>query len=86
MKPPEQDKTNEPADLPPAEDVLPQLNDSDLSAPSNPSCPICDSPVQKDSEFFPFCSKQCRLIDFGKWMGGDYMVSRPIDQSDLDEV
>lgn len=54
--------------------------------PSQTQCPICKVKVSKEDEYFPFCSKRCRLIDFGKWMGGDYMVSRPIDQSDLDEV
>jgi endogenous inhibitor of DNA gyrase (YacG/DUF329 family) len=23
---------------------------------------------------FPFCSDRCRLLDLGKWLGGDYRV------------
>ena len=50
-------------------------------------CPICGKVVRDDdSAIFPFCSDRCRTIDLGKWLGGDYVISRPIDQSDLDEV
>ena len=48
-------------------------------------CPICGKPVTKEDETFPFCSKRCRTIDLGKWLGGDYMISRKIEESDLDE-
>ena len=34
---------------------------------------------------FPFCSKRCRQIDLGKWLGGNYVISRPIEQNDLEE-
>jgi uncharacterized protein len=48
-------------------------------------CPICKQPVSADATAFPFCSPRCRQIDLGKWLNGDYVVSRPIEQSDLDE-
>ncbi|MCC5831282.1 MAG: DNA gyrase inhibitor YacG [Phycisphaeraceae bacterium] len=48
-------------------------------------CPICRKPVEVRGKEFPFCSSRCRMIDLGKWLGGDYLVSRPIEQSDLDE-
>jgi len=48
-------------------------------------CPICKGPVADDSQAFPFCSKRCRTIDLGKWIKGDYVVSRPIEEEDLDQ-
>jgi len=47
-------------------------------------CPICDQPRQTDA-FAPFCSQRCRQIDLGRWLDGRYVVSRPIEHSDLDE-
>lgn len=49
-------------------------------------CPICGKPVAVEEERFPFCSKRCRTIDLGRWISGNYVISRPIDQSDLEEV
>lgn len=48
-------------------------------------CLICGASAQRVSKHFPFCSKRCRLIDLGKWLGGDYRISRTIEQSDLEE-
>jgi len=48
-------------------------------------CPICREPVEPGSEHAPFCSKRCRQIDLGKWLGGDYTISRPVEERDLDE-
>jgi len=43
-------------------------------------CPCCNKPLGKDgSEFFPFCSQQCRLIDLNQWLEGRFKVSRPLD-------
>jgi uncharacterized protein len=41
-------------------------------------CPICKQPVASGSADFPFCSERCRLIDLGKWAGGQYVVSSPV--------
>lgn len=48
-------------------------------------CPICREPVHADSEQFPFCSARCRKIDLGRWVDGDYRISRPIEEADLDD-
>jgi len=50
-------------------------------------CPICKKPVPagEQAQHFPFCSKRCRQIDLGKWFQGDYQISRPIEQRDLEE-
>jgi endogenous inhibitor of DNA gyrase (YacG/DUF329 family) len=26
----------------------------------------------------PFCSRRCRLIDLGKWLGGEHVISEPL--------
>ncbi len=47
------------------------------------TCPICSSAMPGDwSEYpdYPFCTKRCRLIDLGRWLGEDYRV--PEKQSD----
>ena len=41
-------------------------------------CPICDAPMPASPvEYpdFPFCSKRCRVIDLGRWLGEDYKVA-----------
>jgi endogenous inhibitor of DNA gyrase (YacG/DUF329 family) len=51
-------------------------------------CPTCKNPVnpvEPGAEFYPFCCKRCRQIDLGRWLQGDYVISRPIEQSDLEE-
>ena len=41
-------------------------------------CPVCQAwfePEQSDS--MPFCSKRCRTIDLGRWLGEAYAVPVP---------
>lgn len=48
-------------------------------------CPICKKAVAgpKENEAFPFCSARYRLIDLGKWLGGDYVVAgKPEENED----
>jgi endogenous inhibitor of DNA gyrase (YacG/DUF329 family) len=44
----------------------------------NTRCPICDRPMQGDGSAnwpqSPFCSKRCRTIDLGRWLGGTYAI------------
>lgn len=44
------------------------------------SCPTCNDEVvwQPESEFRPFCSKRCQLIDLGDWAEENHKVSQPI--------
>lgn len=49
------------------------------------TCPICKATVTQDIPTYPFCTTRCRTIDLGRWLGGDYKISRPIEQSDLEE-
>jgi len=32
----------------------------------------------RDEPFGPFCSERCKIIDLGKWLGGEYRISSPL--------
>jgi endogenous inhibitor of DNA gyrase (YacG/DUF329 family) len=43
-------------------------------------CPICDAAMpgnRKDYPDYPFCSRRCRLVDLGRWLGEGYRVGGP---------
>ena len=48
-------------------------------------CPICKKEVAPTSEFLPFCGERCKLIDLGNWASEKYVISTPIQESDLPE-
>ena len=50
-----------------------------------PRCPICNAPADPDAQTFPFCSDRCQKIDLGKWLDGKYIISRSIEEDDLEE-
>ena len=42
-------------------------------------CPTC----RKKGDWFagafgPFCSHRCKLVDLGKWLGEEHMISEPL--------
>jgi hypothetical protein len=43
-------------------------------------CPTCGESVvwNTSSEFRPFCSKRCQLIDLGEWADESHKISTPI--------
>jgi len=48
-------------------------------------CPICNKTIagRLENEAFPFCSPRCRLIDLGKWLGGNYRIAgKPEENED----
>jgi endogenous inhibitor of DNA gyrase (YacG/DUF329 family) len=52
-------------------------------------CPICDrwmpGPGPKEWPEWPFCSKRCKTIDLGRWLGESYRIAEPMPQgTDLD--
>jgi uncharacterized protein len=49
-------------------------------------CPICRKVVSPDSEFIPFCSDRCRIIDLGNWASEKYVISTPADPQVLEDV
>ena len=48
-------------------------------------CPICREKLAADTAHAPFCSARCKTIDLAKWADGDYKISRPIEEADLDQ-
>ena len=44
--------------------------------PKTLRCPICGKPAapRPQNRSAPFCSDRCRLLDLGKWLGGDYVI------------
>jgi endogenous inhibitor of DNA gyrase (YacG/DUF329 family) len=49
-------------------------------------CPTCG----KTSDWFtslygPFCSHRCKLIDLGKWLGGEHAISEPLRPEHLEK-
>jgi len=52
-----------------------------MKSRANPTvkCPTCKkSGDWFATEFGPFCSKRCRLVDLGKWFGGEHVISEPL--------
>ncbi|MBI2518796.1 MAG: DNA gyrase inhibitor YacG [Bdellovibrio sp.] len=38
-------------------------------------CPTCGEKFKyHDSDYRPFCSERCQLIDLGHWLEGDYAI------------
>ncbi|KAF7772034.1 hypothetical protein PCIT_a2020 [Pseudoalteromonas citrea] len=48
--------------------------------PTVVKCPTCSSPVtwSEESQFRPFCSKRCQLIDLGEWSFENNKISTTI--------
>lgn len=46
------------------------------------TCPHCGKTQavqsRSDAPYRPFCCKRCQLIDLGKWIDGEYVISDPI--------
>ncbi len=65
----------------PEEPMKPTTDDA---APRS-DCPICGKSISEDVPTYPFCCDRCRKIDLGRWLDESYTISRPIEQSDLEE-
>jgi hypothetical protein len=49
-------------------------------------CPTC----RKSGDWFsgaygPFCSHRCKLIDLGKWLSGENIISEPLQPRHFEE-
>jgi uncharacterized protein len=45
----------------------------------NNRCPNCQKPGPwLEGPFAPFCSRRCRLIDLGKWLGEEHRIPGPL--------
>ena len=54
-------------------------------APKPTPCPICKKPADPEAKAYPFCSDRCKTIDLAKWISGNYVISRPIEEKDLED-
>ena len=48
-------------------------------------CLICDTPMPgspQEYPDYPFCSRRCRIIDLGRWLGEEYRVPGKPAQAD----
>ncbi|MHB0946375.1 MAG: DNA gyrase inhibitor YacG [Sedimentisphaerales bacterium] len=59
-------------------------------------CPTCGKEVSRPSKtsdkavkmvsFFTLFSKRCRLVDLNSWFESGYVISRPVEQQDEENV
>ena len=41
-------------------------------------CPICDAAMPgnwQDYPDYPFCTRRCRMVDLGRWLGEGYRIA-----------
>lgn len=48
-------------------------------------CPSCQATTPLFAPLWPFCSPRCRAADLGRWFGGHYQITRPLEERDLEE-
>lgn len=52
-------------------------------------CPHCKEKFNYyGSEFRPFCSERCKMVDLGHWFSENYTVAsnEPLSEQDIDQV
>ena len=53
-------------------------------------CPACGKAVvsepKRRPKTFPCCNERCRLVDLGKWLGGEYVLPAPIGPDDEEAI
>lgn len=56
--------------------------------PTTVKCPTCSDEVvwSTESEFRPFCSKRCQLIDLGEWANESNAIAQAPQVSDMSEA
>lgn len=56
-----------------------------LEARRDTTCPATGAPVPADSPSWPFADDRARKADLYKWLTGQHVISRPIEERDLEE-
>ena len=53
--------------------------------PTRPiQCPTCSKAGDwRAGPFAPFCSHRCKLIDLGKWLGGEHRIAEPLRSEEM---
>ena len=57
-------------------------------SPRTVSCPTCKREIDwsDKNQYRPFCSKRCKLIDFGEWATGKHAIAgEALMEGDLSE-
>lgn len=56
-----------------------------MSQPLTVECPTCGAPVEwsAKSEFRPFCSHRCKLIDLGAWASEEHAIPGDNQEDEL---
>jgi tRNA threonylcarbamoyladenosine biosynthesis protein TsaE len=49
------------------------------------TCPVTGKPVAGESLSWPFVSEQARMADLNDWFTEKHMITRPIEQADLEQ-
>ena len=49
------------------------------------TCPVTGRAVSGDSLTWPFASEQARMADLNAWFNEEHVISRPIEQADLEQ-
>ncbi len=51
-------------------------------------CPNCQKPVapRAENSSYPFCSRRCRAVDLGRWLGEEYRVPERQSEEREDEA
>jgi len=56
-------------------------------------CPTCGKVAESNpegkvvrTEFFPFCSQRCRLVDLGEWLDGRYRMTIEPGLEDVEQA
>jgi len=62
-----------------------RITEPSAANPKREPCRTCGKAVGKAEETYPFCSGRCRMADLGKWFSGEYTISRPIEQRDIED-
>lgn len=54
------------------------------------NCPTCGKRIEwSESEFRPFCSEKCKLLDLGEWIDGNYALpdeSAQLSEEDMQKI
>ena len=60
------------------------------SDPKVIDCPVCSREVFfnhfTDAPYFPFCSRQCKLVDLGRWFNEEYSIDRDLEVADFEDA
>lgn len=50
-------------------------------------CPTCKKQgAWFEGSYGPFCSRRCKLIDLGKWLGEENCISEPLKPEHLEKL